>query len=58
MLNIMGLLNFNAPLLPFVLLSFPILLNGRVPYGDLIGIFAGALYLQSLKIFPWLEQAP
>lgn len=34
----LGLFNFNAPYLPWVLLGFTLLLNNAVPYGDILGI--------------------
>jgi Der1-like family protein len=44
LMNLLGIFNFTANYLPWVLLLFPIIFSGALPYGDLIGIFAGFLY--------------
>lgn len=44
LMNLLGIFNFTANYLPWVLLLFPILFSGNLPYGDLIGIFSGYLY--------------
>lgn len=43
-MNLLGILNFGATYLPWILLVFPIALTGTIPYGDIIGIIAGFLY--------------
>lgn len=43
-MNLLGIFNFNATYLPWILLVFPIALTGTIPYGDIIGIVAGVLY--------------
>jgi hypothetical protein len=44
LMNMLGVFNFTANYLPWVLLLFPMLFSGTLPYGDLIGIFSGCLY--------------
>lgn len=56
MLNLLGIINFNAPLLPFVLLAFPTILGGTIPFGDLMGIIAGFLYMKCMELLPELPQ--
>ncbi|XP_015123371.1 derlin-2 [Diachasma alloeum] len=50
-MNFFGLLNFNAPLLPWVLLGFSVLL-GNVIWVDLIGMAVGHMYYFAEDVFP------
>jgi len=50
-MNFLGVLNFTAPYLPWVLLSFSILL-GNDGFTDIMGIVAGHLYYFLEDVFP------
>ncbi|KAK0178561.1 hypothetical protein PV327_007439 [Microctonus hyperodae] len=50
-MNFFGLLNFHAPLLPWVLLGFSLLL-GNVIWVDLIGMAVGHMYYFAEDVFP------
>ncbi|XP_011309023.1 derlin-2 [Fopius arisanus] len=50
-MNFFGLLNFNAPLLPWVLLGFSVLLGNAV-WVDLIGMAVGHMYYFVEDVFP------
>jgi len=50
-MNFLGLFNFPAPWLPWVLLAFSVLL-GASPVVDLVGIFVGHVYYYLQDIVP------
>lgn len=50
-MNFFGLLNFQAPYLPWVLLGFSLLLGNAV-YVDLMGIAVGHIYYFMEDVFP------
>lgn len=50
-MNFFGLLNFQAPYLPWVLLAFSLLLGNAV-YVDLMGIAVGHIYYFIEDVFP------
>lgn len=50
-MNFFGLLNFQAPYLPWVLLAFSLLLGNSVAV-DLMGILVGHLYYYLEDVFP------
>ncbi|XP_056631742.1 derlin-2 [Diorhabda sublineata] len=50
-LNFFGLLNFQAPYLPWILLAFSVLLGNAV-YVDLMGIAVGHIYYFLEDVFP------
>lgn len=50
-MNFFGLLNFQAPYLPWVLLGFSVLLGNAV-WVDLIGMAAGHIYYFAEDVFP------
>lgn len=52
MMNFLGVFNFTAPFMPWVLLGFSLLLSGQLPVADLIGIAAGHLYYYWHDVFP------
>ena len=52
MMNFLGFLNFHAPYMPFVLLSFSFLVSGTVPKSDAIGIGVGHLYWYLVDVYP------
>jgi Derlin-2/3 len=54
MMNFLGVFNFNAPFMPWVLLGFSLLLSGQLPVADLIGIGAGHAYYYMVDIYPIL----
>jgi hypothetical protein len=51
-MNMMGIFNFDAPYLPFVLLGFPLILGGGLPWGDIPGLIAGHIYYFFEDIYP------
>nr|CAH7744819.1 unnamed protein product [Callosobruchus chinensis] len=50
-MNFFGLLNFQAPYLPWILLAFSVLLGNAV-YVDLVGIAVGHIYYFLEDVFP------
>lgn len=50
-MNFLGLLNFRAPYLPWVLLLFSFVL-GSSPSMDLLGVFAGHVYYYMADVYP------
>ncbi|KAI8801789.1 Derlin, partial [Cladochytrium replicatum] len=53
-MNFLGLFNFNAPYLPWVLLGFTMLLNNMFPTGDLVGMGCGHVYYFLEDVYPRL----
>ncbi|KAG5459544.1 MAG: Derlin [Olpidium bornovanus] len=51
-LNFLGLFNFSAPFLPWVLLGFAVLLNNVFPTADLMGIAVGHFYYFFEDVWP------
>ncbi|RKO85270.1 Der1-like family-domain-containing protein, partial [Blyttiomyces helicus] len=52
-MNFLGLFNFTAPYLPWVLLGFTLLLNSnQLPTGDLIGMAVGHVYYFLEDVYP------
>jgi Derlin-2/3 len=51
-MSFLGLFNFNAPYLPWVLLIFSLCLNNAWPTVDLLGIMVGHLYYFLEDIYP------
>ncbi|KAJ3124042.1 hypothetical protein HK098_001418 [Nowakowskiella sp. JEL0407] len=51
-MNFLGLFNFRAPYLPWVLLGFTVLLNNVWPTGDLLGMFCGHVYYFFEDVYP------
>jgi len=47
-----GVLAFRAPLMPWVLFTFSMLLSGSVPINDFVGIIAGHLYFFLYDVVP------
>ena len=54
LMNFLGIFNFTAPYMPWVLLGFSLLLSGQLPMADLIGIGAGHLYYYLMDVYPLL----
>ena len=50
-LNLFGILQFNAPYLPWVLLGFGFLL-GQSPTSDILGILVGHIYYFFEDVYP------
>ena len=50
-MNFFGILNFNAPYLPWVLLGFSVLIGNTILV-DLIGILVGHVYYFLEDVFP------
>jgi len=57
-MSFLGILNFNAPYLPWVLLGFTILLNNIWPAGDILGLIIGHIYYFLEDIYPKLFNLP
>ena len=51
-MNFLGLFNFDAPYLPWVLLGFSLLLHGNWPTSDLIGMIVGHVYYFLDEVWP------
>lgn len=54
MMNFLGIFNFTAPFMPWVLLAFSLLLSGQLPVADLIGIVVGHVYYYLADVYPLL----
>lgn len=52
MMNFLGIFNFTAPFMPWVLLGFSFLLSGNIPTADIIGIIVGHLYYFLADVYP------
>lgn len=52
MMTFLGIFNFRAPMMPWVLFAFSLLVSGTVPTNDLLGIMAGHCYFFLYEIFP------
>ncbi|OUM67775.1 hypothetical protein PIROE2DRAFT_34108, partial [Piromyces sp. E2] len=57
-MSFLGILNFNAPYLPWVLLGFTILLNNIWPTGDILGLIIGHVYYFLEDVYPKLFNLP
>jgi len=57
-MSFLGILNFNAPYLPWVLLGFTILLNKIWPAGDILGLIIGHIYYFLEDVYPKLFNLP
>lgn len=51
-LNFLGLFNFNAPYLPWVLLGFSLVINAHFPMNDALGITFGHIYYFMDDVYP------
>ena len=51
-MTFLGVFAFRAPLMPWVLFLFSLLVTGTVPMNDFLGIMVGHLYLFLHDIFP------
>lgn len=51
-MNLFGVFNFNAPYLPFVLLGFPLLFGGSLPWHDIPGLVVGHVYYFLEDVYP------
>jgi Derlin-2/3 len=52
LMNFLGIVNFHAPLMPFVLTLVSCMLNGEVPLSDILGILAGHVAIVFEELFP------
>ena len=52
MMTFLGIFTFKAPLMPWVLFMFSLLVSGTVPMNDFLGIMAGHCYFFLHDIFP------
>ncbi|KAI3634726.1 hypothetical protein MIR68_007107 [Amoeboaphelidium protococcarum] len=55
--SFLGLLDFKAPYMPFVMLTFSFVLGGKLPLGDLLGICIGHFYYFFEDVYPRLPQS-
>ena len=51
-MNFLGVLDFNAPYLPWVMLGFSLVLNNRLPIQDVVGIIVGHVYYFLEDVYP------
>ncbi|KAJ3053215.1 hypothetical protein HK097_004767 [Rhizophlyctis rosea] len=56
-MNFLGIFNFNAPYLPWVLLGFTILLHNHIPYGDMLGLAIGHVYYYLEDVYPRMAES-
>ncbi|KAJ1562628.1 hypothetical protein HK096_006687 [Nowakowskiella sp. JEL0078] len=56
-MEFLGLFNFHAPYLPWVLLAFTVLLNSIWPTADLLGMFCGHVYYFFEDVYPNIPPA-
>jgi Derlin-2/3 len=54
-LNLLGLLVFTAPYLPWVLMGFSIVLHGTVPKDELMGVVVGHVWYFFSDVYPPLH---
>jgi Derlin-2/3 len=52
MMNFLGLFNFTAPYLPFVLFGFSLLISNQFPLGDFLGIVVGHVFFFLADVYP------
>lgn len=52
MMSFLGFLNFRAPIMPWVLFTFSLLVSGAVPTNDFLGIMIGHCYFFLHDVFP------
>jgi len=57
-MSFLGILNFNAPYLPWVLLGFTVLLNNIWPADDILGLIIGHIYYFLEDVYPKLFNLP
>ncbi|KAJ3024235.1 Derlin-2 [Thoreauomyces humboldtii] len=57
-MNFLGVFNFSAPYLPWILIGFTVLLNNHWPMGDLVGLFVGHVYYFLDDVYPAMEGVP
>ncbi len=58
MMNFLGIFNFAAPLMPWVLLAFSYLVSGTLPIDNLLGIAVGHTYYYLVDVYPRLYNRP
>lgn len=51
-MNFLGLFNFTAPYLPWVLMGFTVLIHNHFPSGDLLGMGIGHVYYFFEDVYP------
>jgi Derlin-2/3 len=51
-LNFLGVFNFNAPFLPWVLLGMSLIINAHFPMNDALGITIGHIYYFMDDVYP------
>ncbi|OAJ38222.1 hypothetical protein BDEG_22172 [Batrachochytrium dendrobatidis JEL423] len=54
-INFLGLFNFDAPYLPWVLIGFTLVFHGVTPWADFIGLAVGHGYYYLEDVYPHLR---
>ena len=52
MMNFLGVVNFPAPIMPFVLTLISVVLSGDLPLSDILGILCGHASLVLEELLP------
>lgn len=53
MMNFLGVVNFPAPIMPFVLTAVSVALSGEIPLSDILGILCGHASLVLEELLPF-----
>lgn len=51
-INFLGMVTFNAPFLPLVLIGFTVVSHSVIPWADLLGLVVGHIYYYLEDIYP------
>ena len=51
-MNFLGIFNFHAPVMPFVLVGVSIVVSGEIPLTDVLGVLAGHVCLIVEELMP------
>ena len=51
-MTFLGLMNFNAPYLPWVMMGFSLLISGHLPIADAVGAAIGHMYYFLDDVYP------
>lgn len=55
MMNFLGVVNFPAPVMPFVLTLVSVFLSGELPLSDVLGILCGHASLVIEELLPFTQ---
>ena len=56
-MNFLGIFNFPAPLMPFILTIVSIFASNEIPLSDVLGIIAGHLTILIEELFPFVLES-